>query len=144
MKKSSFALLIVGTIVLFATQQKVVMPLVMDVIKSDAFLVQSKDNASQYPISNSLTEIAFKHCNNYIQTELGNNTDIHFPEKSINTWSLGNYQYVINAEINVKRENTTPETKKYACRITYKNGDNQEGVNDFANWSIDGLSGIEN
>lgn len=145
MKKYSFLLLIIGIVVLVITQQKFVMPLVMDVAKSDTFLVQSKDDASQFAISSSLTEIAFKHCNSYIQSELGSDTKILFPKKPINTWSLGNYQYVVNAEINITRAaSTNAETKKYACRITYKNGDNQDGVNEFDNWAIDGLSGIEN
>jgi hypothetical protein len=144
MKKYSFLLLVIGLTVLVITQQKVIMPLVMEVIKSDAFLVQSKDNASQFPISTELSDIAFKHCNSYIQTELGSNTTIHFPKKPIHAWTLGNYQYVVNAEISINNDTTTAVTKKYVCRITYKNSDNQEGINQFDNWSIEGLSGIEN
>lgn len=144
MKKYSFLLFIIGLMVLIVSQQKLIMPLVMEVVKSDTFLVQSKDNASQFPISTSLTAIAFKHCNSYIQTELGTNTIILFPKKPINIWSLGNYQYVVNAEISINRDTAATEIKKYVCRITYKNGDDQKGINEFDNWSIDGLSGMKN
>ena len=144
MKKYSFLLLALGLVALVVTQQKLIMPLVMDVVKSDTFLVQSNDNASQFSISSSLTDIAFKHCNEYIQTELGTDTAIQFPKKPINTWSLGNYQYVVNAEININGDKTDKVTKKYACRITYKNGDDQAGVNEVSNWAVDGLSGLDN
>ncbi|MDD2724951.1 MAG: hypothetical protein PHH59_13135 [Methylovulum sp.] len=135
--------LIIGLAALLLIQQKVVMPLVYEVIKSDMFLVDSNDKASQLPISTHLTEIAFTHCNQYIKSKLDPNLAITYPEKPINAWSLGNYQYVINAEITISSEPSKSSTKKYACRITYNNGDNQDGVSDFDNWTIDGLSGLD-
>ncbi len=83
------------------------------------------------------------HCNNYIKSQLGPDTSISFPEKPLNAWSLGNYQYVINAEIDITSATASTTTKKYVCRINYKNGDNAEGSLDFTNWSIEGLSGLD-
>ncbi|WP_174626597.1 hypothetical protein [Candidatus Methylobacter favarea] len=121
------------------------MPLVLDVIKSDLFLVDSKDQGSQLPVSTPLTDLAFMHCNNYIKSELGSNLAVSFHEKPIKAWSLGNYQYVINAEIDITDDlNNKVNTKKYVCRITYHNGDDEKGVADFDNWSIEGLSGLDN
>ena len=114
------------------------MPFVYKVVQSDLFLIESNDQGGQTPISTPLTELAFTHCNNYIKSKLSPDTSISFPEKPLNAWSLGNYHFIINAEINVT--NTT--TKKYVCRINYINGDNIEGARDFANWSIEGLSGL--
>lgn len=119
------------------------MPLVQDVIKSDAFLVDSKDEGSQLPISTELSNVAFMHCNNYIKSEIDSEMTITFSEKPINVWSLGNYQFMVNAEFNIVDKNGGSIMKKYVCRITYDNGENQEGALDFDNWSVIGVSGIE-
>lgn len=142
MKKYPLLILIVGLIVLVVFQQKAVMPIVWRVIQSDLFLIKSNDIADMAPISTPLTGLAYTHCNTYIKSKLSPDTSISFPEKPLNAWSIGNYQYVINAEVDI----TTPantSTKKYVCRINYKNGDTEEGSVDFANWSIEGLTGID-
>jgi hypothetical protein len=144
MKNYRFLFFIVGLIILLLTQYKLVMPFIYKVASSDLFLVDSKDQSSQQPISTPLSNIAFMHCNNYIKSELGPDVTIVFPEKPLNAWTLGNYQYLISAEISVSGDKTNDGSKKYACRITYNNGDDQEGALDFDNWSIIGLSGIKN
>jgi hypothetical protein len=135
--------LIVGLIALILLQREVIMPLVYQVVKSDLFLVDSKDQGNMLAVSTPLTELAFMHCNKYIKSELDPDLTITFPDKPINAWSLGNYQYVVNAEISITSETTGTTTKKYVCRITYKNGDDQTGIADFDNWSIYGLSGLD-
>ncbi|MCX7106431.1 MAG: hypothetical protein NTV66_02480 [Methylococcales bacterium] len=144
MKKYRFLIFVVGLIALLLTQYKLVMPFIYKVASSDLFLVDSKDQSSQQAISTPLSNIAFMHCNNYIKSELGPDVTIVFPEKPLNAWTLGNYQYLISAEINVSGgDKTITSNKKYACRITYNNGDDQEGALDFENWSIIGLSGVK-
>ena len=143
MKKYRNLLFIAGFAALLLSQYKVVMPFIYKVAASDLFLVDSKDQASQQPISTPLSNIAFTHCNNYIKSELGPNVTLAFPEKPLNAWTLGNYQYVISAEFTVTDDKPSTTTKKYACRITYNNGDDQEGVLDFDNWSIIGVSGLK-
>ncbi|MDO9169317.1 MAG: hypothetical protein Q7U18_09580 [Methylobacter sp.] len=143
MKKYSILIFIVSLVALILFQHKVIMPFVYKVIQSDLFLVDSKDQGSQLPISTPLSEIAFMHCNNYIKSKLGSDVSVSFADKPLNAWSLGNYQYVINAEIDITSTTASTITKKYACRINYKNGDNDEGTLDFANWSIEGLSGLD-
>jgi hypothetical protein len=141
MKKYSILILIVGLATLLLVQKKVVMPFVYKVVQSDLFLVESKDQGGQSPISTPLTKLAFLHCNNYIKSKLGPDSSVSFHEKALNAWSLGNYQYVINGEIDITNASTI--TKKYVCRINYKNGNNEEEALDFANWSIEGLSGLD-
>jgi hypothetical protein len=143
MKKYYFIILLAGLAVLILFQQKVIMPLVLDVVKSDLFLKENKDLASQIPITSSLTNLAFIHCNTFIKADLGSDTSITFPDKPLNVWTLGNYHYVVNAEINVSKDSATPITKKYACRIDYKNGDDEEGSAEYDNWSIEGVDGLE-
>ena len=143
MKKYRNLIFIAGFAALLFSQYKVVMPFIYKVASSDLFLIDSKDQASQQAISTPLSNIAFMHCNNYIKSELGQDTTIIFPEKPLNAWTLGNYQYLISAEINVTTDKVSSSTKKYACRITYNNGDDPEGALDFDNWSIIGLSGLK-
>ncbi len=142
MKKYRTYLFVAGIIVLFLGLYKVVMPLVYKVAASDLFLVDSKDQASRLPISTHLSEIAFKQCNNYIKSELGSDVSIIFPDKPLNAWTLGNYQYLISAEVTITGNTESAGTKKYVCRINYDEGDNEEGALDSKNWSIIGLSGM--
>jgi hypothetical protein len=142
MKKYSLLFLIIGIGFLVLITQKVVLPLVYDVAKSDAFLIDTKDQGSQLPISNSMTELAFMHCNNYIKSELGSDATVTFPEKPLNAWSLGNYEYVVSAEL-ILTDPSKTETKKYACRIAYENVDDLNKATDIANWSVEGIDGID-
>jgi len=143
MKKYRKLLFIAILLALLLSQYKVVMPFIYKVAASDLFLVESKDQASQSPISTPLSAIAYMHCNHYIRSELGPDAVVTFPEKALNAWTLGNYQYLIHGEFGVTDKESKANTKKYTCRITYNNGDDQEGILDFGNWSIVGVSGLE-
>lgn len=143
MNKYRTLLFIAGLTALLLTQYKLIMPFIYKVVSSDLFLVESTDNASQLPISTPLTDIAFMQCNSYIKSRLGSDAAISFPEKPLNAWSLGNYQYLISAEVTITGESANFGQKKYACRINYDKGANQEGVLDFDNWSVIGLSGLD-
>lgn len=141
LKKHRMLLLIVGLLFLSLSQQKFIMPLVYDVIKSDLFLVESKDKGSDLPVSTPLSNLAFMHCNNYIKSKASPDESISFAEKPLRAWDIGNYQYVINAEIN-STSNSLTTTKKYTCRITYNNGDNEEDALNIDNWSIIGVTDL--
>jgi hypothetical protein len=143
MKKYRTLILIAGLTVLLLSQYKLVMPFVYKVVSSDLFLVESDDQASQHPISTPLSNIAFTHCNNYIKAELGPDAVIAFPDKPLNAWTLGNHQYLISAEVNISGNTPNVGVKKYACRINYNNGDNEEGAIDIDNWSVVGVSGLD-
>ncbi len=143
MKKYKNIIFILAFIALLLSQYKLVMPLMYKVAASDLFLVDSKDQASQLPISTPLTAIAYMHCNRHIKSELGTDTIVSFPEKALNSWSMGNYDFLIHGEFAITDQTSSTATKNYTCRITYNNGDDQEGILDFDNWSIIGLSGID-
>jgi hypothetical protein len=78
MNKYRILLIIAGLVILILFQQKLIMPFVHKIIASDLFLVESKDEASQLPISTPLSGIAFMHCNNYIKSKLGPDVAIIF------------------------------------------------------------------
>lgn len=142
MKKYSFLYLLLGFGLLLLFSQKVLLPLVYDVVKSDAFLEDTKDLPSQYPISNEMTDLAFLHCNNHIKTQLGDDgASATFAPKPVKSWTLGNHHYLINGEITTTGNNAGQH--KYVCRITYENGEKLDGAQDAANWTIEGIDGIE-
>jgi hypothetical protein len=141
LKKYRILLLIVGLLTLSLSQQKLFMPYVYDVIKSDLFLVDSKDKGSDLPVSTPLSNIAFMHCNNYLKSKAEPDVTINFAEKPLKAWDIGNYQYVINAEVSITN-NAGTSTKKYTCRITYNKGDNEEDALNIDNWSIIGVTDL--
>lgn len=141
LKKYRILILIVGLLVLSVSQQKLFMPYVYDVIKSDLFLVDTKDKGSDLPVSTPLSNIAFMHCNNYLKSKAETDVTMNFAEKPLKAWDIGNYQYVINAEVSITN-NAGTSSKKYACRITYNKGDNEEDALNIDNWSIIGVSDL--
>jgi hypothetical protein len=143
MNKQRILLLIVGLAALLLTQYKLIMPFIYKVAASDLFLVESSDIASQLPISTTLSDIAFMQCNSYIKSKIGTDVEISFPEKPLNAWSLGNYQFLISAEFNITGDSANSGQKKYACRINYDKGANQDGALDFGNWTVIGLTGLD-
>jgi hypothetical protein len=135
-------LFVISLILLLAFQAKLVMPWVYKVVASDLFLEQNDDPGSQTPVSTEMTRLAFTQCNTYIAKDLGSNFLVVFPKEPINSWAVGNYEYMINADITVTPTGSTPVTKRYACNIKYKNKADKEGVTNADNWSVDGLSGL--
>jgi len=143
MKKFLFPTLFLASLIgLIMFQKEAVMPLATKVATSDLFLVDSEDKGSRYSGSTDMTNYAFIQCNNHIRNEIDSETNITFPAQPLQSWSLGNYKYIINAEIEILPTTGNGFFRKYACQIQYEEESNLEGVMDADNWSISGLSGI--
>jgi len=143
MKKNFTPLLfIAGLIGLIMFQKEAIMPFAEKIAASDLFLEDSGDEGSRIATSTSMTKNAFIQCNKAIRNEIDEETNIAFPSKPLQSWSLGNYKYIINAEIEINDNSGHSFFKKYACQIQYDEGSDLEGVMDSDNWSITGLSGI--
>lgn len=134
---------LVAFIGLIVFQREVVMPLVLEVVKSDLFLSDTDDIGSNYPVSDSMTNFANMHCNHYITDKLGKDLQVNFTEKPLNAWTLGNYTYLINSELSIVDTEGRPLIKKFVCRISYKPGSQIDGAPDYTNWSVYGLSGLD-
>ena len=141
-KKKIFALF-AAVIALVVFQRELLIPMAKEAAKSDLFLIESKDQGSMITQSNEMTQFAFQHCNTHLKADLDPKTTVVLPEKPLNAWSLGNYEYVVSAEADVMKEATPPNKHKYVCRISYKNGDDTSGAAEFSNWSLDGLSKVD-
>jgi hypothetical protein len=142
--KYKIVLFIICLVALLAFQAKVVIPYVYDIAASDFFLEDSGDEMNRSSSSNPMTSSAFNQCNNYIATEILSDATINFPEKPINAFSLGNFRYVINADIDIQPTDSASFTRRYVCRIQYSNDEDSSGTADPENWSVDGLSGLDN
>lgn len=136
------ALFVIALIALLAFQSKLVMPWVYKVVASDLFLEPTDDPGSQMPVSTNMTRFAFSQCNARITKDFGSKFSVIFPKEPINSWDIGNYEYVINADIEMKPTDSAAITKRYACNIKYKNKGDLTGVSDADNWSVDGLTGL--
>lgn len=119
-------------------QRESVMPFVYKVIQSDLFLEDSDDLGDTIAINNFMTNYAHKYCNIHIKKDYGNKFALTLAEKPINTWNIGNHDYVVNGEIIIQSKSKQPLIKKYACRIKHAGGD----PNNFDNWSLGGISGL--
>ena len=119
------------------------MPLVYKAAQSGLFLKDTDDQGSRESVSNAMTDAAFNQCNGYIKDELGDKFTLSFSNAPVNAWGLGNYEYLINADISISDNNTPAKTERYVCRIQLdKSGENTDTSNK-ENWSIIGVTGIE-
>ena len=141
MQKKSiiFVACIVGILVF---QYQAVIPFAEKIASSSLFLVDSGDEGSRLPASTSMTNFAFIQCNKEIRDEIDSDINIIFPNEPLQSWSLGNYRYIINAEIELISDSDPAFFKKYACQISYDNASDQEGIMNSDNWTLLGLSGI--
>ena len=142
MNKKKIILFAVCLAGLLALQIKIFMPWMYEIASSDLFLVDSKDDASPMPISNDMTTIAFSHCNSYINSNIDSEASASFASQPLNAWSIGNYEYIINAEVDIASKEAPSTIYHYVCRIQYENGDDLSGANNIDNWSIEGITGI--
>ncbi|MCK5191996.1 MAG: hypothetical protein KAR12_18305 [Methylococcales bacterium] len=142
--KKRVIIFILALAALLAFQYKVVVPYVYDVASSDLFLEDSGDESNRISSETLMTEAAFQQCNSYIANELAPDQTFTFPEKPINAFSLGSYRYIVNADLEITPQDAAMFIKRYACRIKYENGDDTTGLSDIENWSIDGISGLDN
>ena len=142
LKKFTPLIFIIGLVALILFQNKAVMPVVEKIAASGLFLKDSGDEGSRIATSTNMTNFAFIQCNKEIRNEIDSETNIIFPPEPLKSWALGNYKYIVKAEIEVMSNDGTSSFKKYACSIQYDEGSDLEGVMDPDNWSINGLSGI--
>ena len=140
--KFKFLFFIICLVALFAFQAKVVMPIVYDIVASDFFLEDSGDEVNRTSSSTLMTNAAFNQCNTYVANDVLSDHTITFPKSPLNAFSLGNFRYVINADIDIQPADAAVFTRRYVCRIQYDNDDSSEASNSDS-WTIEGFSGLD-
>ncbi len=137
-----FVLCLVG---LIALQVKVIMPVVYDVVSSDLFLENNESDAVLESMSDQMLGHAFDQCNNYIANDLDpDEITATFVNEPTNAWEIEAGQYVITADIDLIPSDAPAFTRRYVCRIEYTS-DSPEltEITNADNWSVDGLSGLD-
>lgn len=142
MSKKKLLLFVACLAGLLALQIKFVLPLMYDVAGSDLFLVDNKDVASPLPVSNDMTALAFGYCNTYIKNDLGEDKSVSFAGQPTHVWTLGNYEYIVNADVEISPKDAPGALHHYVCRIQYANSDDVSGANNIENWNVEGVSGL--
>lgn len=141
--KKKLLILIIGVVALLAFQAKVLMPMIYDFVATDIFMEDNGDDPNRISTSTAMTDHAFQQCNQYIATEMYSDHTFTFSDQTLNSFGLGNFEYLINATIDVQPANEASYTRTYACRIKYDDQDDTAGVNDLDNWSVSGISGLD-
>lgn len=141
--KNTFFLVVIALIALLVFQYKLVMPFVLEIVSSDLFLEDTGDEKNQASANTFMTDSAFGQCNSYIADELFPELSVTFSEKPLNAFSLGGFQYLVNADLEITPSDSTPYTRRYACRIKYLNNKDTTGLSDITNWDIEGISGLD-
>lgn len=142
MNKKKILLFVVCLVGLLALQIKFFLPFMYDIAASDLFLVDSKDAANPMAISNDMTALAFGHCNTHIKNDMGEDKSLTFASQPTNAWSLGNYEYIVNADVEISGKDAPSSMHHYVCRIQYENGDDLSGSNSIDNWKVIGITGL--
>jgi len=142
--KYKFLFFVIGFVTLIAFQSKVIMPWVYDIVASDFFLLDSGDDPSRFSSNTEMTDKAFEQCNTNIANEIFPDETLSFAEAPTSAFSMGNFEYIISSDIEISPPNEASYTKKYACRIRYLEKDDTTNITDPDNWSITGISGLDN
>lgn len=137
-------LLVIGILALLAFQAKVVMPYVYDIAASGLFMEDSGDDPNRISSHSSRGNKAFDQCNTHLKDEYAGDYTLSFSDQPDSSFNLGNYEYIVSAHVDITPEDGVSYTKKYACRIQYSEKDDMTQVDDPDNWSILGISELEN
>lgn len=140
----NFVALIAFFIGLLVFMHKVVKPWVINVASSDLFLEDVSEEGGPAVDSPTMLALAYAHCSTYIENELADDEDtvINFAAKPLHSWSLGNYEYVINADFEITDASGVSKDKKFVCRIKYTGGP-EGNTSDLEEWSVEGMSGLD-
>jgi len=142
--KNKVILFIACLAALLLFQYKLVMPFIYEIAASDLFLEDTGDEVNRQSSETIMTTAAYKQCNAYIANDVLDNTTVKFSDQPINAFSLGSFRYVINADIQIQPANAASFTRRYVCRIKLTNNDENANLAEADNWSIEGLSGLDN
>lgn len=130
--KFSILYLIVFIGLLYTLQEKAIMPLVLKVVKSEAFFekpIEENEPLGKLDKKTERTGYAFSNCQEAVrkQAEIPSTAKL---DDDYEVWALGNRQYLVRSGVKLK-----DEEKLFACTIRLTSDDQTQA----ANWSILGV-----
>lgn len=141
--KYKYPILAAAVVIIGLITYKGFVPLAFKAAQSSLFMKETDDLGSREPTTNAHTEAAFNQCNEYIRGQLDGKLTIAFSPTPINSWGLGDYEYLINADATITDSTNPPKTERYACRLRYDKGSDATDLSNKESWSILGVSGID-
>ncbi len=118
--KYSVLYLVLFIAALYMLQEKLIMPLVMDVVKSEAFFekpVEENEPLGKLDAKTERTGFALAHCRDAVKKEGGLPDTVQFLDDNYETWALGNRQYLVRSSIRLVDPEKGQIDKLYACTV---------------------------
>jgi hypothetical protein len=138
--KSKFSViyLVVFIAILYFLQEKAIVPLVMSVVKSDAFFekpVEEDEPLGKIDGKTNRTSFALMHCKEAAKNQGDLPDSAQFIDERYEAWALGNRHYVIRSVVRVADPEKGQQDKPYACKVRLL-GDDEA---DPKNWEVQGV-----
>jgi hypothetical protein len=136
--KYSIIFLVLFIAILYFLQEKAIVPLVMSVVKSDAFFekpVEEDEPLGKVQGKTQRTSFALMHCKEGVKEEGNLPDNAEFLDEKYEAWALGNRHYIIRSVVRVIDPEKGQQEKPYACKIRMT-GDDEA---DPKNWEIQGV-----
>jgi hypothetical protein len=136
--KYSVIFLVLFIALLYFLQEKAIVPLVMQVVKSDAFFekpVEEDEPLGKIQTKTQRTGFALMHCKDAVKEEGDLPDNVEFLDEKYEAWALGNRHYIIRSSVRIIDPEKGQMEKAYACKIRMT-GDDEA---DSKNWEVQGV-----
>lgn len=123
---------------LYALQEKAIMPLVLSVVKSEAFFekpVEENETLGKLDVKTERTAFALASCRDGVRKAANLPDDAVFNDKNYEAWALGNRQYLIRSSVKVTEKGQAAVTKLFACTVKLSGEDQSK----LESWSLLGV-----
>lgn len=137
--KFSIIYLVLTIAALYALQEKAIMPLVLKVVKSEAFFekpVEENEPLGKLDLKTERTAYAFGTCKDAVKKSANLPDDASFEEKRYEAWALGNRQYLIRSKVKVAEKGQETVEKLFACTVKLT-GDDQTKAENWTTLGVD-------
>lgn len=135
--KFSILFLVLFIALLYFVQEKAIVPLVMSVVKSDAFFEPEVEEEQLGKIENRTTRTgyALNFCKDEVKSKGDLPANSEFVDNNYEAWALGNRHYLIRSGVRVVDPQKGQVEKLFACKIRMTGSDEANADS----WSIQGL-----
>jgi hypothetical protein len=136
--KFSIIYLLLTIALLYTLQEKAIMPLVLSVVKSEAFFekpVEENEPLGKLDTKTERTAFALANCRDAVRKEAHLPDDAQFQGENYEAWALGNRQYLIRSSVKVSEQGQATVDKLFACTIRLTADDQSKPEN----WTILGV-----
>ena len=141
MMRSKFSVLYLILFIggLYLLQEKLIMPVVMKVVKSEVFFeapVEENEPLGKLDAKTARTDFALAHCRGAVKKEGDLDDKAEFLDDKYEAWALGNRQYLIRSSVRLVDPEKGPIEKLYACTVRMT-GEDQANPESWTTLGVD-------